>query len=128
MHIEKNICDSIVDTLLSIDGKSKGNMNSCLDMQAMGIRDQLHPIERGNRVILPTACYSLTSNEKNEFYKILKEVKVPDGYASNISRCIQVNERKIFGLKSHDCHVLMQQLIPLMICGVLHKNVCVAIV
>ena len=32
MHIEKNICDSIVDTLLSIDGKSKDNMNSRLDL------------------------------------------------------------------------------------------------
>ena len=39
-----------------------------------------------------------------------------------------MNERKIFGLKSHDCHVLMQQLIPLVIRGVLHKNVCVVIV
>ena len=64
MHIEKNICDSIVGTLLNINGKSKDNMNSRLDLQAMGIRDQLHPIERGNRVILPAACYSLTSNEK----------------------------------------------------------------
>ncbi|RVW97993.1 hypothetical protein CK203_028978 [Vitis vinifera] len=113
MHIEKNICDSIVGTLLSIDGKSKDNFNSRLDLQAMGIRDQLHPIQRGNRVILPAACYSLTSNEKKEFCKFLKEVKVPDGYASNISRCVQVNERKIFGLKSHDCHVLMQQLFHL---------------
>ena len=34
----------------------------------------------------------------------------------------------IFGLKSHDCHVLMQQLLPLAIRGVLHKNVCAAIV
>ena len=69
MHIEKNICDSIVGTLLSIDGNSKDNMNSCLYLQGMGIRDQLHPIERGNRVILSTACYSLTSNEKKEFCK-----------------------------------------------------------
>ncbi|RVW72866.1 hypothetical protein CK203_057205 [Vitis vinifera] len=118
----------IVGTLLSIDGKSKDNFNSRLDLQAMGIRDQLHPIQRGNRVILPAACYSLTSNEKKEFCKFLKEVKVPDGYASNISRCVQVNERKIFGLKSHDCHVLMQQLLPLAIRGVLHKNVCAVIV
>ena len=128
MHIEKNICDSIVGTLLSIDGKSKDNMNSRLDLQALGIRDQLHPIKRGNRVILPTACYSLTSNEKREFCKFLKEVKVLDGYASNISQCIQVNERKIFGLKSHDCHVLMQQLLALTIREALHKNVCAAIV
>ena len=27
MHIEKNKCDTIVGTLLSIDGKSKDNMN-----------------------------------------------------------------------------------------------------
>ena len=39
IHIKKNIRDSIVSTLLSIDGKSKDNMNSRLDLQAMGIRD-----------------------------------------------------------------------------------------
>ena len=55
-------------------------------------------------------------------------MKVSDGYASNISRCIQVNERKIFGLKSHDFHVLMQQFLSLAIRGVLHKNVCASIV
>ena len=58
----------------------------------------------------------------------MKEVKVPDGYDSNISRCVQVNERKIFGLKPHDCHVLMQQLFPLAIREILHKNVCAVIV
>ncbi|KAL6313164.1 hypothetical protein AAG906_016741 [Vitis piasezkii] len=75
-----------------IDGKSNDNFNSRLDLQAMGIRDQLHPIQRGNRVMLPAACYSLTSNEKKEFCKFLKEVKVPDGYASNISRCHLEND------------------------------------
>ena len=50
-------------------------------------------------------------------------MKVPDGYASNISRCVQVDKRKIFGLKSHECHILMQQLLSLAIRGVLHKNV-----
>ena len=39
-----------------------------------------------------------------------------------------MNERKIFGLKSHDCHILMQQLLPLAIRGVLHNNVCDVIV
>ena len=68
MHIEKNIRDSIVATLLSIDGKSKDNMNSHLDLQAMDIRDQLHPIERGNMVILLATCYSLTSDEKKGLF------------------------------------------------------------
>ena len=66
--------------------------------------------------------------KKKEFFKFLKEVKVPEGYAYNISRSRQVNERKIFGLKSHDFHVLMQQFLPLAIRGVLHKNVCAIIV
>ena len=41
-----------------------------------------------------------------------------------MSRCVQLNETKIYGLKSHDSHILMQQLLPLSIRGVLHKNVC----
>ena len=128
MHIEKNVCDSIIGTLFNIEGKTKDNLNSHLDLKAMRIRKQLHPIKMGNKFILPTACYLLTVDEKKEFCKILKSIKVPDGYSSNISRCVQLNESKIYGLKLHDCHVLMQQLLPLAIRGVLHKNVCGAII
>ncbi|KAI0525126.1 hypothetical protein KFK09_004517 [Dendrobium nobile] len=38
---------------------------------------------------------------------------MPKGYASNISRCINVAECKIVGLKSHDCHVLIEELLPI---------------
>jgi len=30
---------------------------------------------------------------------------------------------KLMGLKSHDCNVLMQDLLPVAICGILPKNV-----
>lgn len=30
-----------------------------------------------------------------------------NGYNSNISNCISLNDCKIMGLKSHDCHVLI---------------------
>jgi hypothetical protein len=40
-------------------------------------------------------------------------VRVPDGYASNISRCVRLKDRTISGLKSHDSHILMQQLLPI---------------
>ena len=58
------MCDSIIGTLLNIEGKTKDNLNSCLDLQAMGIRKQLHSIEMGSKFILPTACYLLTVDEK----------------------------------------------------------------
>jgi len=35
---------------------------------------------------------------------------------------------KIFGLKSHDCHILMEQLLPIAIRNVLPNNVTVVIV
>ena len=44
---------------------------------------------------------------------VLSGVKVPGGYSSNIARC--VNSDKIGGLKSHDYHVLIQQLLPVAI-------------
>ena len=38
---------------------------------------------------------------------------MPDGYTSNISRCVNLKEQKITGLKSHDCHILIEDLLPL---------------
>lgn len=124
MHIEKNVCDNVLGTLLSFDGKSKDNLKARLDLKDMGLRPELHPQSVGlNKVILPTSCFTMSLKEKDQFLKILKNVKVPDGYSSNLSRCIQLKERKMIGLKSHDCHVLMQQLLPIALRGVLSKRV-----
>jgi hypothetical protein len=36
MHVEKNFCDSIIDTLLNIKGKIKDDVNVRLDMAKHG--------------------------------------------------------------------------------------------
>ena len=36
-----------------------------------------------------------------------------DGYASNLSRCVDMREGKLSGMKSHDCHVFMEHLLPI---------------
>ena len=38
MHIEKNICDSIIGTLLNIEGKTKDTLKSRIDLTHLGIR------------------------------------------------------------------------------------------
>jgi hypothetical protein len=38
MHIEKNICESILGTVLEIEGKCKDNENARLDTEHLGIR------------------------------------------------------------------------------------------
>ena len=98
-------------------------MNACLDLIEMNVREELAPREVGKRTYLPAACYTLSKKEKTSFCESLKGVKVPQDYSSIVKRLVSMNDLKLIGLKSHDCHVLMQQLLPVAICGILPKNV-----
>ena len=111
MHVEKNVCDSVIKTLLNIQGKTKDDLNTRQDLADMGIRSQLHPRSDGKKIYLPSACHTLSKKEKISFCPCLRRVKVPQGYSSNIKSFVQLKELKLLGLKSHDCHVLMQQLL-----------------
>ena len=84
----------------------------------MGIRSEFHLEKVGNdQTRMPHACYHMNASEKDDFLQVLKDVRVPDGYSSNISRCIKLKERKISGMKNHDNHILMQQLFQIAISG-----------
>jgi len=67
--------------------------------------------------------YVLNSDQRKMVCEWIKQLKFPDGYASNISRCINVDEGKMYGRKSHDCHVFMQRLIPLAFRDMLPKPI-----
>ena len=86
MHIEKNISDSLLRTLLDILGKSKDHINSRYYFYEMGIHKDLQPLkdsDKGN-IHLAKACFSMTPDEKNLFCTVLKEAKLPKVCASNI--------------------------------------------
>lgn len=122
MHTEKNVCESIICTILDIKGKSKDDIGSRLDLRDMGIRKELHPRDGVNgKTLLPAAPYTLSKDEKESFVSRLRNLKVPDGYSSNISKCF-AKDNNIIGLKSHDYHVLMQQLLPVALRGHLRKG------
>lgn len=38
---------------------------------------------------------------------------MPGGYASNLSRCVNMKELKMSGMKNHDYHVFMEKLLPI---------------
>jgi hypothetical protein len=112
MHIEKSVMDNILGTILDIKGKTKDNLAARLDFQEMGLRPKLHPFTAANgKTCMPAACHKMSREDKENFLKVLRNVRVSDGYASNISRCVRLKERTILGLKSHDSHVLMQQVL-----------------
>ncbi|XP_028061151.1 uncharacterized protein LOC114264655 [Camellia sinensis] len=123
MHIEKNICDSVLGTLMNIDGKTKDTYKARLDLMDMGIRPELHPREVHGQTFLPSACFMLSPAEKRNFCEFLSSIKLPNGYASNISHCVNTSDCRITGLKSHDCHVILQRLLPIALHRCLEKDV-----
>jgi len=128
MHIEKNICDNILGTIMNIKGKSKDTIKTRLDLEKMGLRSDLHLLKDDEKFKMPPASYSLSLPEKRMFCKVLKELKVPDGFSSNISYCVNMKETKISGLKSHDCHVILKHLLPLALRGLLAPPVREALI
>ena len=124
MHINKNVMDNILGTMLNLKDWTKDNYKARLDLVDMGIRSELHLQRKGDdKYTIPSACFHMTPAEKDGFLQVLRDVRVPDGYASNISHRVNLKERKIFGLKSHDNHILMQQLLPIALRGSLPSHV-----
>ncbi|RVW49659.1 hypothetical protein CK203_076741 [Vitis vinifera] len=123
MHIEKNVCESIIGTLLNIPGKTKDGLNSRLDLLEMSLRCELGPRFESNRTYLPPACCTLSKVEKKVFFQTLSQLKVPKGYCSNMRNLVSMEDLKLYGLKSHDYHTLMQQLLPMSLRSLLPKHV-----
>nr|CAD40254.2 OSJNBb0096E05.3 [Oryza sativa Japonica Group] len=122
---EKNVCESLVGLMLNIPGKTKDGLNARLDLQDMNIRSELQPKRDAEigKVYLPPACHTLSEDEKIAMLSCLKDIKVPSGYSARISKYVKLDDLKLVGMKSHDCHVLITQILPVAIRGILPPKV-----
>jgi hypothetical protein len=94
----------------------------------MGIRPKLWLDDSIKGTELPTSCITLSRHEKKEFSGFLKNVKVPSGYSMNVSRLISFPDLKVTpGMRYHDYHVLLMQMIDVGIRNILPINVREAI-
>uniref|UniRef100_A0A2N9GFL9 Nudix hydrolase domain-containing protein n=1 Tax=Fagus sylvatica TaxID=28930 RepID=A0A2N9GFL9_FAGSY len=124
LHVEKNISESTFRTMLGIDGKNKDTDKARMDLKKMNIRQDLHLKEcPDGSYVKPQAIFSLTLKERDGFYEFLKSVKYPDGYAANISRSVNTRNSRLSGLKSHNCHVLLQRVLPIGMRGFVDKDI-----
>ena len=116
MHCEQNLSKNILKT---ITGR-KDTVKVRRDLQRRGIRKHLwltmNPKNSG-KMLKPAAPYVLTSEEFDIFARTIESLKTPSGHISNIGQYIR--KKNFGGLKSHDYHVLMQQILPLGLKGLL---------
>nr|XP_043639273.1 uncharacterized protein LOC122610343 [Erigeron canadensis] len=123
MHVEKNVCENVLGTLLDIDGKTKDTNKARMDLEDMNIRKELHLVKNNDRLLKPHASYVLTREERKHFCNLVKSVRFPDGFAGNLEKNVIVDQGKIHGLKSHDCHILLQRIIPIAIRPFMTKQI-----
>ena len=129
MHMEKNICDNIIGTLLNIPSKTKDSYNTRLDCEKLNVNNnlKLHPedtVDKGGEkhYKFRGAEFTLPMNKRVLFCDFLRGVKFPSGFASNIANCINAEGNKLQGLKTHDCHILLQRLLALGVKGLVNKD------
>nr|CAH66075.1 H0215E01.3 [Oryza sativa] len=122
MHLTKNLCVNLLG-FLGVYGKSKDTLEARNDLKHMEQRGDLYlePKEKGSQYLSPAS--TLSKAEKESMFESLESIQVPSGYSTNIKRIISMKEKKFTNLKSHDCHVLMTQLLPVVIRGILPDNV-----
>lgn len=70
----------------------------------------------------------MTNANKDIFLKTLKNITVPDGYSSNISKCVDLRQHKLGELRSHVSHVLMEELLPIAMRNTLPKQVSAVLI
>lgn len=96
MHIEKNVFDCVVGAILRFEGKR-----------------HLWDTPSGSSSRRP--LYTVSKDQKAKILGMLRDVKYPSHYAGNLKSKINLQEKKFVGLKTHDCHVMFERLIPVFI-------------
>jgi hypothetical protein len=111
--------------LKTISGK-KDTVKVRRDLQKQNIRRHLWlTANQRDKMMKPQASYVLTPTEFEVFAQTLESLKFLTGYSSNLGK--HIRGKKFGALKSHDYHVLMQQLLPLALRGLLKSGARMAI-
>ena len=113
---------------LDVDKKTKDGLNARLDLKEMNIRAELHADTRGPKPIIPTAIFQMNQQGKMHFCTVIKHAKFPDGYASNFFHKVLLDKKILVGMKTHDCHIIMQDLMPLALCRSLPESVAAPLI
>jgi len=125
MHTEKNIGEAVFGTVMDIPDKTKDNVKARVDQSRLCDRPKMDipTPQDGRRWKKPRAPYVLTPAQRREVLKWFQTLRFPDGYAANLKRGVNLATLRINGLKSHDYHIWLERLLPVMIRGYVPDNI-----
>jgi hypothetical protein len=124
MHQERNVGESILSTCMSFVDKTKDNHKVRKDLALICNRPSLELKSHGGK---PRAPFCLKARDKKEVLIWLKNLKFLDGYATGFRRAVNLDMGKLSGMKSHDYHIFMERLLPMMFHWYLDDDVWTAL-
>lgn len=100
------------------------------EIHARGWQSSLALVVTNNQCFVPKTNFSfyiMTKVEKKTYLHVIKKLKTPTNYVESLKTKVQ-KEAKLWGLKSHDCHILIQQIFPLCICTLMEEEVQMSLI
>ena len=90
-----------------------------MDQASLCDRPKLNipPPKDGKKWKKPPAEFVLKKHQRKEVLEWFQTLMFPDGYAANLRRGASPEKHKIFGLKSHDWHIWLERVMPVMLRG-----------
>jgi hypothetical protein len=124
MHQKRNVAESIISMVFDLKDKTKDNFKARQDLAEICVRPTLNlrPNQAGH-MGKPRAKHYLKPAERKKVLLWLKNLRFSDGYAANLKRAVNIASGKMNGLKSHDCHIIMERLLPVMLRGYLPEEI-----
>jgi hypothetical protein len=111
MHQERNVGESILSTCMTFIDKTKDNYKARKDLAQLYNRPSLELKSSGGK---PHASFYLKPKERKEVLIWLQNLKFPYGYAVGFRRAVNLELGKLSGVKSHDYHIFMKRLLPIL--------------
>ncbi|XP_026397035.1 uncharacterized protein LOC113291755 [Papaver somniferum] len=115
MHTEKNVMEHIIYTIFDKDNKAIVAWNNRDKLKENKLHCGEWKEKKTKKGVEMVPLFVLSEKEKTDFCQILKDLKVPTGFSSNISNNVNMEQLNLRSLKSHDYHVIMGYLSPVLL-------------
>jgi hypothetical protein len=111
--------------IMDILDNSKDKVKARVDLVALCDRPNLEmkPPSGGKTWRKPKADFVLSRAQRQEVLQWIKILMFPDGYAANLSREVNLSTTRVLGMKSHDFHIWIERILPVMVRGYVPEHV-----
>jgi hypothetical protein len=117
--------ERIISTCLNITNKRKDNPK---DRKGLALICSRPTLVLGESEKKPCAPFSLKPKRKKQLMKWLKNLQFLDGYVVGFRMSVNLKTSKFSGLKSHEYHIIIERLLPVMFWGFVKNDVWKALV